>query len=189
MIEQEISIKQYKCIKMEKEPIKTKINTVLHSILVLILGLVVGLGVGWLIGISKTPEIVEKIIEKEVVRNDTIVRVDTLRYMVEVPVVEKVVETKIINDTVWIKDEPQKYEYNTDRYKLEINATKLYGYNLDVYNVDTTIIYQERLKETITVDKKNWKDYITFSVGVGVQYGLIHKQLDVGPYVGVGIRL
>ena len=80
----------------------------------------------------------------------------------------------------------QDIEY---RYKLEINATKLYDYSLDIYNVDTTIVYQERLKETITVEKKNWKDYITFSIGVGVQYGLIHRQLDVGPYVGVGIRL
>ena len=174
---------------MENDNGKSKVNIVLHSILVLILGLVVGLGVGWLIGISKEPEIVEKVVEKEIVRNDTIVVRDTIKYKVEVPVEKYKYITKVEKDTVWIVDKPQKYEYNTDRYKLEINATKLYDYSLDIYNVDTTVVYQERLKETITVEKKNWKDYITFSVGVGVQYGLMHRQLDVGPYVGVGIRL
>ena len=159
---------------MEKELVRTKINYVLLGFLVLFISL-------FLWQVTDRQEIVEK----TVIQHDTIILRDTIRYKVEIPVEEYVYTERLVRDTVWIVDEPKTYKDSTDKYNIEINATKLYGYNLNLYNNDTIIIYKEKIVER----KKDWRDYVGFSAGFGVQYGLIGRQIDVGPYVGVCVKL
>lgn len=79
------------------------------------------------------------------------------------------------------------YTFNNPDYSLNINTVKLYDYNLEIYRKDS-IVYVDKIVE---VQKKEnwWKNRFIISAGVGVQYGLLHQQWDVGPQISVGIRL
>lgn len=94
-------------------------------------------------------------------------------------------DTLIVNDTVYIKDEKKLYKDSTKDYRLEIEAVKLYDYNLDIYRSDSikTVIKEVQKKDNF------WKNRFYIGVGVGCQYGLINKQFDVGPQIQFGIRL
>ena len=122
------------------------------------------------------------------VDKDTVVIIqhDTVKYKQVVPVDKWHYDTIRYRDTVYIKDEPKQYVDSTDDYTLSINAVKLYDYTLDLYKVDT--IWQ--VKEVfVEQPKQKWKlkDHIDWYVGFGVTYGIINKQFDVGPSVGVAI--
>lgn len=96
-------------------------------------------------------------------------------------------DTILINDTVYIKDEPILYTDSNENYSLNINAVKLYDYSLDIYKQDS-IVYID--KEIIKQPKYNfWKNRFYIGIGVGCQYGFIHQQFDVGVQLQVGIRL
>ena len=94
-------------------------------------------------------------------------------------------DTIIINDTVWIKDEPQHYTDSTENFKLDINAVKLYDYRLDIYKSDT--IYQP--VEIKPLNQKKCKQFI--GIGVGVNYGLCinpyNMQASFQPNISLGI--
>ena len=49
-------------------------------------------------------------------------------------------ETKVINDTVWIKDEPVTTTDSTSNYVIDINAVKLNWYRLRMMKNDTITI-------------------------------------------------
>ena len=127
--------------------------------------------------------------QTSLVRTDTItiVKHDTLKYKQVVAVDKWHYDTIHHHDTVYIKDEPRMYTFNNPDYSLKINSVKLYDYDLDIYRKDS-IIYVDKIVE---VQKKEnwWKNRFVITAGVGVQYGLLHQQWDVGPQITFGIRL
>jgi hypothetical protein len=51
-------------------------------------------------------------------------------------------------------------------------------------------VYVDKIVEkTVERQKKWYEDRFIINAGIGVHYGIIHKQFDVGPYVGFGIRI
>lgn len=118
---------------------------------------------------------------------DTVVRVDTFEYwrteFKDRYIYDTVEVVKEREKVVYIKDEPKLYTDSTDKYRIKINAVKLYDYNLTLFDNDT-VVYS---KETI-VKKEKWKPEFYWSIGIGVHYGLVYRKFDVGPYVGFGLK-
>lgn len=118
---------------------------------------------------------------------DTVVKVDTFEYwrteFKDRYIYDTVEVVKEKEKVVYVKDEPKLYTDSTDRYRIKINAVKLYDYNLTLFDNDT-VVYS---KETI-IKKEKWKPEFYWSVGIGVHYGLIYRKFDVGPYVGFGLK-
>ena len=134
----------------------------------------------------KEPEIKTETI----VKTDTIVRVDTFTITKEkIKYKErKVIDTLYIykdNDTIPLEQEQIHYSDSiadifVSGYKPEIDSIH--------YTIPEKTIYVDKIVE---VQKKEsfWKNRFIISAGISAQYGLIHQQFDVGPYIGVGIRL
>lgn len=115
---------------------------------------------------------------------DTVVVKDTVTFYKTDFKTKYVYDTVVINDTVWIKDEPRCYTDSTDSYKININAVKLYDYDLSIYRKDTVF------KEVHTVEKqKRWCRSIGIGIqtGIGVNYDMLNRNFGVGPYIGVGV--
>ena len=100
-----------------------------------------------------------------------------------VPVVKtkKAVESLTADDTVEVLVPMEQKHYRDSLYDAWVS-----GYNpsldsLHVYPVTKVIT------TTITTREKTKRWGIGVQAGVGLQYGTIRKQMDVGPYVGVGI--
>lgn len=130
---------------------------------------------------------IETIVQTDtIVETDTVVDIDTVIYWRTEFEDKYIYDTIVRNDTVYIKDEPQLYKDSTDRYQIEINAVKLYDYNLTVFDRDSMFY----TKEIVIQEKKEkkWKLEFCWSAGFGVHYGLINKNFDVGPYVGFGVK-
>ena len=77
-------------------------------------------------------------------------------------------ETKVINDTVWIKDEPVTTTDSTSNYVIDINAVKLNWYRLRMMKNDTITINTTTVK-TINSPKSGFY----YGLGVGAGYGFI----------------
>lgn len=92
-------------------------------------------------------------------------------------------ETKVINDTVWIKDEPVTTTDSTANYVIDINAVKLNWYRLRMMRNDTITISTTTVK-TISSPKSG----LYYGLGVGAGYGLINRKPDI--FVGgmIGCR-
>ena len=89
-------------------------------------------------------------------------------------------ETKVINDTVWIKDEPFTTTDSNSNYVIDINAVKLNWYRLRMKKNDTITI------NTTTVKNINSpKSGFYYGLGVGVGYGFVNQKPDV--FVGLTI--
>lgn len=136
----------------------------------------------------KEPEIKTETI----VKTDTIVKVDTFTITKEkIKYKErKVIDTLYIykdNDTIPLEQEQIHYHDSiadifVSGYKPEIDSIH--------YTIPEKTIYVDKVvKETITPKESFWKNRFIISAGISAQYGLIHQQFDVGPYIGVGIRL
>lgn len=136
----------------------------------------------------KEPEIKTETI----VKTDTVVHVDTFTITKEkIKYKErKVIDTLYVykyNDTIPLEQEQIHY---TD----SISNIWVSGYKPEIDSIHYTIpektIYVDKVvKETITPKESFWKNRFIISAGISAQYGLIHQQFDIGPYVGVGIRL
>ena len=83
-------------------------------------------------------------------------------------------ETKVINDTVWIKDEPVTTTDSTSNYVIDINAVKLNWYRLRMMRNDTITINTLTVK---TVSSPRSGFY--YGLGVGAGYGLINRKPDI----------
>lgn len=83
-------------------------------------------------------------------------------------------ETKVINDTVWIKDEPVTTTDSTSNYVIDINAVKLNWYRLRMMRNDTIKINTTTVK-TISPPKSGFY----YGLGVGAGYGLINRKPDI----------
>ena len=92
-------------------------------------------------------------------------------------------ETKVINDTVWIKDEPFTTTDSTSNYVIDINAVKLNWYRLRMMRNDTITINTTTVK-TISSQRSGF----FYGLGVGAGYGLINRKPDI--FVGgmIGCR-
>jgi hypothetical protein len=92
-------------------------------------------------------------------------------------------ETKVINDTVWIKDEPVTTTDSTSNYVIDINAVKLNWYRLRMMKNDTITINTTTVK-TISSPKSGF----FYGLGVGAGYGIVNRKPDI--FVGgmIGYR-
>lgn len=93
-------------------------------------------------------------------------------------------ETKVINDTVWIKDEPITTTDSTSNYVININAVKLKWYRLKMMKNDTITINTTTVKTINSPSKGGF--YYGFGVGAG--YGIVNRKPDI--FVGgmIGYR-
>ena len=92
-------------------------------------------------------------------------------------------ETKVINDTVWIKDEPFTATDSTSNYVIDINAVKLNWYRLRMMKNDTITINTTTIR-TINSPKSGFY----YGLGVGVGYGFINRKPDVFFGLTIGYR-
>lgn len=92
-------------------------------------------------------------------------------------------ETKVINDTVWIKDEPFTTTDSNSNYVIDINATKLNWYRLRMMKNDTITINTTTVK-TISSPKSGFY----YGLGVGMGYGFINRKPDVFVGLTIGYR-
>lgn len=83
-------------------------------------------------------------------------------------------ETKVINDTVWINDEPVTTTDSTSNYIIDINAVKLNWYRLRMMRNDTITINTTTVK-TISSPRSGFY----YGLGVGAGYGLINRKPDI----------
>lgn len=83
-------------------------------------------------------------------------------------------ETKVINDTVWIKDESFTTTDSTSNYVIDINAVKLNWYRLKMMKNDTITINTTTVK-TINSPKNGFY----YGLGVGVGYGIFTRKPDI----------
>ena len=92
-------------------------------------------------------------------------------------------ETKVINDTVWINDEPVTTTDSTSNYVIDINAVKLNWYRLRMMKNDTITISTTTVK-TISTPKGGFY----YGLGVGAGYGIVNRKPDI--FVGgmIGYR-
>lgn len=92
-------------------------------------------------------------------------------------------ETKVINDTVWINDEPVTTTDSTSNYVIDINAVKLNWYRLRMMRNDTITINTTTVK-TISSPKGGFY----YGLGVGAGYGIVNRKPDI--FVGgmIGYR-
>lgn len=92
-------------------------------------------------------------------------------------------ETKVINDTVWIKDEPFTTTDSNSNYVIDINAVKLNWYRLRMMKNDTITI------NTTTVRTINSpKNGFYYGLGIGVGYGFINRKPDIFVGLTIGYR-
>lgn len=92
-------------------------------------------------------------------------------------------ETKVINDTVWIKDEPVTTTDSTSNYVIDINAVKLNWYRLRMMKNDTITINTTTVK-TINAPKSGFY----YGLGVGAGYGFINRKPDIFVGFTIGYR-
>lgn len=132
---------------------------------------------------TKSPQI-----ERIVVR-DTIVQTDTISYTKIVKQDKYHYDTIMIRDTVWIADIPQNYTDSCEDYKIDINATKLYSYDLSIYRVDTFIKEIEKVPQ---IERKGgwcWSVNAGLQVGYGLNVNPHNMQANFSPYIGVGVSV
>lgn len=114
-------------------------------------------------------------------------RYDTIKYRVSVERERWRYDTVVVNDTVYIKDEPQHYVDSTESYKVDINAVKLYDYSLDIYRRDT--LYQISERVVHTKEKGHLRQFV--GIGIGAGYGGCidpsTRVVNAQPYVGVSV--
>ena len=92
-------------------------------------------------------------------------------------------ETKVINDTVWIKDKSFTTTDSTSNYVIDINAVKLNWYRLRMMKNDTITINTTTVKNT-----NSPKSGLYYGLGVGVGYGFINRKPDIFVGLTIGYR-
>lgn len=167
---------------VEKIKNKTK-NVIIYALFILSVIINIALFVH---NINYEPEEIVK--EKIIVKTDTVVKVEYKE--IEVPK-EKIkyvdiikLDTLHLHDTIFIKEQIN--------YRDSFASIWCSGYRPAIDSIHYTIpektIYVDKV---IEVPKKDsfWKNRFVITAGFSAQYGLIYRNFDVGPYVGVGIRL
>lgn len=125
-----------------------------------------------------------------VVQYDTVrvIERDTLTMYERIEHIRHHYDTIVVNDTVYVRDEPQRYADSTADYRLSINAVKLYDYTLDIYRADTFTQYIPKVPSEPT---KRGSFGQSLVLGLQVGYGLVVSpatmQARFEPYIGIGL--
>lgn len=93
-------------------------------------------------------------------------------------------ETKIINDTVWIKDEPVTTTDSTSNYVIDINAVKLKWYHLRMMKNDTITINNTTVKTMNSPSRGGFY----YGLGAGAGYGIFTRKPDIFVGFNFGYR-
>ena len=125
-----------------------------------------------------------------IVQTDTLYFRDTIKVDKPVPVpkpypvylpADTVRLVNVQHDTVEVIVPIEQKHYRDSLYDAWVSGYKPNLDSLHVYPVTKVVT------TTITTNAKTKRWGIGVQAGVGAQYGTIGKQMDVGPYVGVGI--
>jgi hypothetical protein len=137
------------------------------------------------------------LIKPEVItKTETVVKVDTVETIVykEVPKEKiKYVHSHTI-DTIYLKEPVDQIAIEQKHYSDSLSDIYISGYqpNIDSinYHIPERVVYIDKTVEIEKQQTEPWyKNRFIISAGFSAQYGLVHKQWDVGPYIGLGIRL
>ena len=124
-----------------------------------------------------------------IVMRDTIIQRDTITHTKIIKQDKYHYDTIVINDTIYIRDIPQVYSDSTDTYKIDINATKLYSYDLSIYKTDTFI---KEIEKVSVIERKRgfgWNISAGVQMGYGININPVNMQAGFSPYIGVGISV
>lgn len=139
-----------------------------------------GIVIGWLTH-PKCAEIVD-------IRVDTLIKIDTLRDTVRVPVERYIARV----DTVWLQSARdtvrvevevpiERKVYQTDDYRAEIEGFRPSLVSMEVYRQTQYI----NTVQTVSVrETRRWGIGIQAGYGIGLQNG----EIKAYPYVGVGVH-
>lgn len=121
-------------------------------------------------------------IKEDIIHRDTtyIHQIDT-QFVYKDKIIEKtktisIKDTIFINDTIYVESKVYQDSFANiffSGYKAEIDSIQ-YFIPRDTFYINIT-----------QIKKKRWG--ISIQGGIGVNYGLIHKSFDVGPYIGIGV--
>lgn len=156
-----------------------------------VLSTLIMLVVLFIIFLSKTSQNANKGHLNEI-HTDTVVLVDT--QFIEVPVEKIKYRDRKVVDTVYLTtpQDTTPLPIEQKHYNDSIADIYISGFqpNIDSinYHIPKQTIYVDKVVE-IEKPKSFWENRFVITAGFGVHYGLVNKQYDIGPYVGVGIRL
>ena len=94
-----------------------------------------------------------------------------------------VIDTVKIHDTTFVSLPVEQKVYADSNYRAVVSGIRPQLDEISVFP-ETRIVTQT---VTVTEKRRPTKFGVGVQVGFGGTYGLVHKQLDAGPYVGVGI--
>ena len=135
--------------------------------------------------------------EQEVItKTETVVKVDTVETIVykEVPKEKiKYVHSHTI-DTIYLKEPVDQIAIEQKYYADSLSDIYISGHKPQIdsinYHIPYKTVYIDKTVEVEKQQKEPWyKNRFVITAGFSTQYGLVHKQWDVGPYIGVGVRL
>lgn len=130
---------------------------------------------------TKSPQI------ETIVVRDTIIQKDTITFTKIVKQDRYHYDTIMVRDTVWIADIPQVYSDSCEDYRIDINATKLYSYDLSIYRVDTFIKEIEKVSQIERKRGFGWNISAGLQVGYGININPSDMQASFSPYFGLGV--
>ena len=125
------------------------------------------------------------------IETDTIyiTKVDTIHHTKIIKQEKYHYDTIVVNDTVYIRDIPQTYTDSCEDYKIDINAVKLYDYNLDIYKVDTFIQVKEKVSQIERKRGFGWSINAGIQIGYGANINPSNMRVNFSPYIGFGVGI
>lgn len=132
---------------------------------------------------KKSPQI------ETIVVRDTIIHTDTITFTKIINQDKYHYDTIVVNDTVYIRDIPQTYTDSCEDYKIDINAVKLYDYDLEIYRTDTFIKEIEKVSQIERKRGFGWSINAGLQVGYGVNINPSNMQANFTPYIGIGVGI
>ena len=127
-----------------------------------------------------------------IIKTDSIIKTDTVYIEIPKTLIKYKEITKVESVFVEVPATQEKIPFEEKHYQDSIADIYISGYqpNIDSinYHIPKQTIYVDRTIE-VPQTKKWYEDRFIISAGFSAQYGLVHKQWDVGPYIGLGIRI
>ena len=112
------------------------------------------------------------------IKHDTITK-EKIKYKERIKV-----DTLFLHDTIFIKEQVV--------FRDSFVSVWCSGYHPEIdsihYSIPEKTVYVDKIVE---VQKKEsfWKNRFVITAGFSTQYGLVHKQWDVGPSLTFGVRI
>lgn len=130
----------------------------------------------------------------ETIKVDSIVRTDTVYIEIPKTLIKYKEITKVESVYVEVPATQEKIPFEQKHYEDSVADIYISGFqpSLDSihYHLPKQTIYVDKVVEVEKQQTEPWyKNRFIISAGFSAQYGLVHKQWDVGPYIGLGIRI